>query len=352
MSIREIAMAAHPEFPWLAVGDLAGVEALMQRMHWLRAGERVLACERAGEGNMNLALRVGTSERSIILKQARPWVEKYDHIAAPWDRSRVEQRFYQRIARIHAVAIRMPKIIASDGDTRVILMEDFGSARDFSDLYRGSEISEAQVRDLARYLRALHEVTEDDDPDPLLANREMRALNHAHIFDIPLRVDSGVALDHYELWLDREAAVLRADREFCRHITALGQRYFADGPCLVHGDFFPGSWLRVGDEIKMIDPEFCFYGDAEFDLGVALAHLRMARKTPDLVREFLRAYSGRDLSVRYETRFLAQYAAAEVIRRVLGVAQLPIPPSEGFRAELLRGARAAMLGESWEALWA
>ncbi len=351
MSLREISIAARPDFPWLCAGETAAVEALMRRQHWLRAGERVLACGRAGDGNMNLTLRVRTGERSVVLKQARPWVEKYDHIAAPWDRSLVEQRFYERIAGIHAVAIRMPKILASDADSRVILMEDLGEARDFTDVYRGGEITEAQARDLARYLRALHEVTEDDEPDPVLANREMRALNHAHIFDIPLRADNGVALEHYELWLDREAATLRADREFCRKVAELGQRYLADGSSLVQGDFFPGSWLRVGDEIKIIDPEFCFYGDAEFDLGVAVAHFRLARKGPDLVREFLRAYSGRDLAVRFDPGLLARYAAVEVTRRLLGVAQLPIPPTQGLRADLLGGARAAMLDETWEAMW-
>jgi 5-methylthioribose kinase len=29
----------------------------------------------------------------------------------------------------------------------------------------------------------------------------------------------------------------------------------------------------MGDEIKVIDPEFCFYGLREFDLGVLFAHM-------------------------------------------------------------------------------
>jgi 5-methylthioribose kinase len=352
MSLRELTIAARPDFPWLSAGEPGPVEALMRRLHWLRAGERVLACDRAGEGNMNLTLRVRTDQRSLVLKQARPWVEKYDTIAAPWDRSLVEQRFYDRVATIHAVAIRMPRIIASDAAARVILMEDLGAARDFTDLYRGGEIAEEQVRELARYLRALHEVTEDDEPDPILLNREMRALNHAHIYEIPLRENNGVELDKHELWLDRQAAVLRADKAYVRKVAALGQRYLADGPSLLQGDFFPGSWLRAGEDVKIIDPEFCYYGDPEYDLGVAVAHFRMARQDLDFVREFLRAYSGRDLAVRYDVRLLAQFAGVEVMRRLLGVAQLPIPPTQGFRAQLLRASRAALMEESLEGLWA
>src|SRR2546421_5684303 len=48
---------------------------------------RSLSAAPAGEGNMNYTLRIGTSERSFVMKQARPWVEKYPHIAAPWDRA-------------------------------------------------------------------------------------------------------------------------------------------------------------------------------------------------------------------------------------------------------------------------
>ncbi len=351
MSFRELTIAAKPEFPWLMAGDCAAVELLMQRLHWLRAGEQVTSCERAGEGNMNLTLRVQTAQRSLILKQARPWVEKYDHIPAPWDRNVVEQRFYDRIAGIPDVASRMPRIIASDSAARVILMEDLGPARDFTDLYRGGQITDIQIHELAQYLRALHDQTDTDSPDPGLANREMRALNHAHIFDVPLKPKNGVALEKFELWLDRAATTLRADTEFTEAIADLGKRYMEDGPCLVHGDYFPGSWLRFGDEIRVIDPEFCFYGDPEFDLGVAVAHFRLANQDLDIVRDFLRAYSGRDLASAYDVYLLAQYAGVEVMRRLIGVAQLPLPPTQGFRADMLRRARAAVFEGTVEALW-
>lgn len=351
MSFRELSIAARPGFPWLSVGDTNAVEQLMQRLNWLRAGEQVLSCDRAGDGNMNLTLRVRTDQRSLILKQSRPWVEKYDHIPAPWDRNIVEQRFYNRIAAIPEVAARMPRIVASDETARVILMEDLGEARDFTDLYRDGDILDAQVNALAGYLRALHDNTDTETPDEDLVNREMRALNHTHIFDVPLRNNNGVALDKFELWLDRAANALRADTEFKKTVSEIGERYLADGSCLVHGDFFPGSWLKVGDEVKVIDPEFCFYGDPEFDLGVAVAHFRLSGQDLDLVHGFLRAYSGRDLATAYDVLSVAQYAGVEIMRRLIGVAQLPLPPTQGFRAEMLRRARAAVFEETVEALW-
>lgn len=47
------------------------------------ADEVVEGVEREGEGNMNCVVRVMTSRRSFILKQSRPWVEKYPGFAAP-----------------------------------------------------------------------------------------------------------------------------------------------------------------------------------------------------------------------------------------------------------------------------
>jgi len=53
----------------------------------------------------------------------------------------------------------------------------------------------------------------------------------------------------------------------------LGDLYLSDGPTLLHGDFYPGSWLRTTQGIRIIDPEFAFTGAAEFDVGVFAAHL-------------------------------------------------------------------------------
>ena len=64
---------------------------------------------------------------------------------------------------------------------------------------------------------------------------------------------------------------------------ALGERYLRqNGSSLIHGDLFPGSLLQTGSgELRVIDPEFCFCGDPEFDIGVFYANCcfpNMARR--------------------------------------------------------------------------
>src|ERR1700712_2101103 len=79
--------------------DREGLEAYLGARKILTPAERIVAITRAGEGNMNLKLRVTTQSRSVIVKQGRPWVEKYPQIPAPAERTIVEGRFYALVQK-------------------------------------------------------------------------------------------------------------------------------------------------------------------------------------------------------------------------------------------------------------
>jgi 5-methylthioribose kinase len=354
MSLRSAAMTAHPDFPWLDVEDMEAVRAYLETRGHLADGEEFRSSTPAGDGNMNLTLRVRTNRRSFVLKQARPWVEKYDHIAAPWDRTLFEQRFYQRAAKIPTLRERMPRVLAADPQARITIFEDLPDARDLTTLYSGDALDPAEVAALADYLGHLH-AEEADAVD--LANRAMRALNHEHMFVIPLADQNGLPLEGFERGLEEAAALLKRDQRYREAVRATGERYLADGTHLLHGDYFPGSWLRTKDGLRIIDPEFCFCGDPEFDLGVALAHLVLARQDPALWQLWLEAYGRVPGAPRPRKDWLARYAGVELMRRTIGVAQLPVPPSPATgpearrRAQLLSRSRAALLEQRPEALW-
>ena len=92
------------------------------------------------------------------------------------------------------------------------------------------------------------------------------------MFALPLREANGLDLDAYTTTPGLEAAVapLRADAAYGQAVAALGERYLlGEGESLLHGDFFPGSFLQTAAGVRVIDPEFCFCGDAELDLGVS-----------------------------------------------------------------------------------
>jgi 5-methylthioribose kinase len=292
----------------------------------------------AGEGNMNCTLRVVTPHHRFIVKQARPWVEKYDHIRAPWDRSHVEAAFYESVSAVAGVGERMPRLIHADPEARVLVLEDLGDGGDLMSMYRGVTLSDAERGTLVDYLVRLHRIDVPPHLRAVLRNLDMRTLNHEHIFHFPLVENNGLALDAITPGLQSAADALKRDTEFVARVAALGARYLADGSTLVHGDYFPGSWVRTGHGIAVIDPEFCFLGWAEIDRGMMLAHLIMAGDAPAHLEEIERTTDGG--ADRGVTR---QFAGVEIMRRVIGVAQLPLDVSFDRKQELLDRARRLVL---------
>ncbi|NUN96213.1 MAG: phosphotransferase [Candidatus Omnitrophica bacterium] len=352
MDLRRQLMESFPDFPFLEPNSPDSAEACLRKVGWLKTGERVLGVERAGEGNMNLTLRVRTEQGTFIVKQARPWVEKYDHIPAPWERSTYERRFYETVARVPSVAARMPKLLFADDKAHLLVIEDFPGATDCSDVYAGRSLAKDHLAMLGRFLRVLHNSTESD-PNPDFSNRDLRLLNHMHLFVVPLAEDNGLDLDRFEPGLSQAAAELQADTAYRAEVLELGKRYLSDGRFLLHGDFYPGSWLSTSQGLRIIDPEFCFQGDREYDLGVPLAHLALSRHPPEAARMLLDSYATPPTPSpvarrNWDPELVARYAGVEMMRRLIGVAQLPIPPSDGFRKDLLARSREAVLSGSLE----
>lgn len=91
----------------------------LARRNWLDGGEVVRDAKIAGQGNMNYIVRVTTSARTFIVKQSRPWVEKYPGIAAPFDRALIEAEFYSLVSGTSAAEL-MPKLHWVDPDSRIL----------------------------------------------------------------------------------------------------------------------------------------------------------------------------------------------------------------------------------------
>lgn len=286
---------------------------------------------------MNLTLRLVTDRRSLILKQARPWVEKYPQIPAPDARALVEIAFYEVAATRTSLREAMPQLLGSDRDARVLVLEDLGEARDFTSLYGGDRLPDADLDALVSYLVSLH-VRWKELPK-IFTNRDMRALNHEHIFHLPLVPDNGLDLDGITPGLQAAAEPLKSDSGYVEHVTELGELYLSDGDTLVHGDYFPGSWLRTGDGVRIIDFEFCFLGPAAFDLGFMIGHLYLAEQPAEVIGRAMARYGADE-----PTASLArQFAGVEIMRRLIGVAQLPLRYDLEKKTELLELSRKLVL---------
>lgn len=315
---------------------------------WLAADETIQRLEKAGEGNMNRTLRASTARRSFILKQSVPFVAKYPQIAAPAGRIDVENAFYDAVADDGPLSMRMPRRIGFDSNHRLLALQDIGTGGDMLHLYdpasgnagtgkSDESIARGIFTALVYWLWRLHSLQGIDATR--FANHEMRALNHAHIFVIPLQANNGAAIDP---GLVETAARFAAD-ESLRNIASnlgriyLGEEQHASRPCLLHGDYYPGSWLHHPNMgVMIIDPEFAFVGAPEFDVGVMLAHLTFAGFSQNEVMGTLRSYV---TPPGFDYTLAVRFAAMEIIRRLLGVAQLPLAAGTEQRVNWLNTAR-------------
>ena len=308
---------------------------------WVSADEQVSKITKAGEGNMNFVARVHTNQRTVIFKQSRPWVEKYPQIAAPAERIVKEVTFYQLVQEKEPLKEAMPALIAYDASHYAALFEDLGAVEDYTRLYQGERLSASELSILVNWLSALHHLTWPKAERTVLINRAMRALNHAHLFDIPLNPDNGLELDTITPGLAEEARRLQENTAYVDAVSSLGDRYLSDGPTLLHGDFYPGSWVHTQQGPKIIDPEFAFFGCAEYDVGVCMAHFFMAGYGPADVKALLQYYTAPG---GFEFEVAEQFAGMEIMRRLIGVAQLPLSIDIASKRELLRLSEALVLG--------
>ena len=328
----------------LLIEQRAEIERHIRALGWLADDDELLALDKPGEGNMNRTLRATTKQGTLILKQSLNCVAKYPHIPAPIERLEVERLFYAAVSQHDALSLRVPQVLGYDARHHLLALEDLGDGGDLSTLYQSrttaSDLRAGEITGLVYWLWKLHALPiEDEGP---FGNQAMRSLNHAHIFEVPLDADNGVALTP---GLEAMARELRADPGVRATAEQLGEIYLGrqphqSRPALLHGDFYPGSWLShptLGAAV--IDPEFAFIGPPEFDLGVMIAHLMFCDYGEQDLSNILRSYV---TPPGFEFSLAMRFAGMEIIRRLLGVAQLPLREDDSAKINWLNAARSML----------
>ena len=171
---------------------------LSDKISFLERKERINQIDIAGEGNMNVVLRLKTQKRSFILKQSRPYVQKYPSLAAPIERIAVEYQFYTQMLN-HPF---FPKVLYYSTEDHLMLLEDLGQCESLISLYREASISDSLFKTL---LSALDKIHSCSIPKDYPKNRGLRNLNHQHLFILPFN-NNDFSLDTIQKGLDELAA--------------------------------------------------------------------------------------------------------------------------------------------------
>jgi 5-methylthioribose kinase len=76
--------------------------------------------------------------------------------------------------------------------------------------------------------------------------------------------------------LDEDVKDLRRDAAAKNAISEMKQKFCTSAQALLHGDLHTGSVMVTEESVKVIDPEFAFYGPMGFDIGAFLSNLLLA----------------------------------------------------------------------------
>ena len=325
------------------LSDPASLQRYLLRKKWLKPGEQVMKVEKPGEGNMNCVVRVITADRSFIVKQARNYVEKYPSIAAPTERAVVEAAFYQTAQKNASLKESMAEMINFDSENFILKIEDLGRGADYTFLYQPeTKLTRDEAVALGHYLGRLHQIKLAETGSATFpSNFALRKLNHEHIFIFSYSYENGFDLDTLQPGLEDVARRYRQDEVLKKNVTRLGEWYLSRaGTTLVHGDFYPGSWLKIDGHLKVIDPEFSFPGWAEFDFGVMMAHAHLANLSAEVQGWIDESYAR---PAGFDEKLANAVAGMEIIRRLIGLAQLPLVMDLHEKSILLETARTMVL---------
>ena len=96
--------------------------------------------------------------------------------------------------------------------------------------------------------------------------------------------------------------------------------------------------MKNREQVYIIDAEFSHLGFAEFDLGVIAAHLILATGKVTYLNQVMNAYA-----LEFDSGIVQQMAGTEIIRRLIGLAQLPLERTLEEKQQLLATARELVL---------
>ena len=316
--------------------------AFLKKHGWIADDEVILLIEKPGEGNMNYVLRVRTDRQSLIVKQSRPWVERYPQLDAPIERIVVEAQFYDALSEVAGLQSYIPALKGFRKDDFFMVLEDLGEASDFTTIYKKTQqISATELADVVQFISGLHRVSMEEMREPFPDNQSLKTLNAEHIFTYPYLEENGLDLDTVQPGLRTVATTYKKDEPLKKQIQKLGEVYLGKGGTLLHGDYYPGSWLKTREGTRIIDPEFAYVGHAEFDLGVLVAHLKMAQTDDAVIQAGLAAYEM--MGRKFDHALFAGFCGAEILRRIIGLAQLPLDLTLEEKEHLLLWAAASVL---------
>ena len=239
-----------------------------------------------GDGNLNLVFVLETEAGSgIIVKQALPYLRV---AGESWPLTRDRMRFEIQALKLYhrQVTGLVPEVFHANPSMSLVAMEFLKEHRVLRDALTDGELPVSLSAAIGRFMATTHFLNSDLHLEGEAKKARQVEFSNPHLcrlqedfvftnpfMESPENDSSGLP----DAWV----ASLRSDPALKTSVLRTKTDYLTHAQTLLHGDLHTGSIMAAGDDVRVIDPEFAFYGPAAYDVGTFLAHLAIAALAAD-----------------------------------------------------------------------
>lgn len=265
-----------------ALLDVEGVKRYaVQKLHLFEKVDGLQA-EEIGDGNINYVFRVWdpTTNVSIIIKQADVYLRTSGRVLDVY-RNKIEATILQLEGKLAKGYV--PEVYAYDAQMCTLAMEDISAYKNMRLQLMDAQIYPHFAQEIAIFLAKTLLPTSDlvlasakkKDYVHMFINKDLCDISERLVFSEPYTND----LDRNVITKGNEAFVqknLYDNNRLQEHVAVLREKFMNHAQSLLHGDLHTGSIFINEEGIKIIDPEFAFYGPMGYDIGNVIGNLFFA----------------------------------------------------------------------------
>ena len=238
-----------------------------------------LSSREIGDGNLNLVFDIREVEtgKSVIVKQALPYARV---VGESWpltlDRARIEsealQIQYKRVPEL------VPQVYHFDQELALTVMENVGDHIIMrKGLIEGNRYP-LFAKQIGKFLAHTLFYTSDLGSHPYekkalvgrFINPELCKITEDLVFTDPYE---NAPTNNFNPLIQREVEAIWQNKPLKLEIAKLKYDFLTRAEALLHGDLHTGSIFVTKTSLKVIDPEFAYYGPLGFDIGAVIANL-------------------------------------------------------------------------------
>lgn len=299
-----------------------------------------------GDGNINYVFRVigEKSKKSLIVKQADKLLRSSQR---PLDLNRNKIEYLILKIEKELSSKHIPEIYHYDENMYALVMENIGEYKNLRSELLNDKMFNGFADEISTFLVDSLLPTTD-----LVLKRDLKKQRVKEFINIELCDISEdlVFTEPYYNYKNRNIIIeenleyfenlLYKDKELHKEVGILRDRFMNLAQALIHGDLHSGSIFINEKGIKVIDPEFAFYGPMGYDVGNVIGNLFFAYANAFYERENIEFVE----YIKGTIKDILDKFIVKLNNKFDEIVTMPLYKNDGFKKEYIKNVIADSIG--------